>query len=167
MLHIEQLDGYIADEQFDSLRCDYIDVPWFDAGKRRQLLRSELGEELEINLKVGSFLRAGAVLAADRQRAIVVRRALARAVRVSFAADADDCLLLREVAVLAHSFGNQHTPIQFYGGDLVAPILTSDAVVAESINNLNLTAVELAFLDFRLFEHAPPGNRIASEGSTA
>lgn len=152
---VEEVLGQINEPRFEGLRRDYVDMPWFDARKPRQRVRSQSGTELELCLAGGTFISDGAVLWADKDSAVVARREPAQACRITFLPTADSELAIREATVLGHALGNQHIPIEFDGADLLAPILTSESVLGDTIAKLGLTTVEAHFGEERLFAQAP------------
>ncbi len=161
---VTELLGTIDERRFRELRRDYVDVAWFDARKSRQRVVSEGRIELELCLPAGAFISDGAVLWAGQDSVLVARREPARACRISFSASADPLTALREAAILGHALGNQHVPIEFDGEELLAPVLTSDAVMTETIERLGLATVEVHFGEERLFAHEPATKFAAANG---
>jgi urease accessory protein len=161
-LRVSELLGDIGESPFDSLRCDYVDIPWFDARKPTQRVCSQSGTEIELALAGGTFISDGSVLWTDQLTALVARRALEQCCRITFSLAAETQLVIREATILGHALGNQHIPVEFDGEDLLFPILTSESILSDSIAKLGLTTINVHFGLERLFAQAPPAKAIGA-----
>ncbi len=161
-LRVSELLGDIGESRFDSLRRDYVDIPWFDARKPTQRVCSQPGTEIELALAGGTFISDGAVLWTDQLTALVARRALEQCCRITFSLAAETQLVIREATILGHALGNQHIPVEFDGEDLLFPILTSESILSDSIAKLGLTTINVHFGQERLFAQAPPTEAIGA-----
>jgi len=110
--------------------CDQVFLDFDGRFRRRQVIRTEHGEDILLDLPAAARLRDGDGLRLD-DGAVVRVRALAEALtRIS----ADDPLLLLR---LAWHLGNRHLPVQILAGRL---LVREDHVIADMARGLGARA---------------------------
>ena len=129
--------GDADDARFDGRMRHHVDIGWGDAGKHRQVVTTDTGQQIRITLPRGSFLRDGAVIADDGTSIVVVRRPAEPAVTARFDdhADSDGA---RRMLLLGYLLGNQHAPIDVSGSSVAAPLFTSEKAAAELLAELGI-----------------------------
>jgi urease accessory protein len=119
MLHIDHILGSRLDAAFaDRIHrlehrgaVDVVDVPTADLARRRLMITSSGGEQLAITLPREQKLFDGAVLLIDTERAIVVRAATERWLRL-------EPRSISDAIELGYHAGNLHWRVRFDGESL-------------------------------------------------
>ncbi|BBY75412.1 hypothetical protein MPRF_23110 [Mycolicibacterium parafortuitum] len=129
--------GEISEPRFTGLARHHVDIGWGDATKHRQVVTADTGLVVHITLPRGTFLRDGAVIAADDTSVVVVRRPAEEAITVRFA-DNDGVAGARRMLLLGYLLGNQHAPIDVESGSVAAPLFTSAHAAKELLDELGV-----------------------------
>lgn len=132
-MHADAILGTAADLRFAGRTLHHVDIGWGDAGKHRQLITTDTGIEVRITLPRSTFLFDGAVIADDGTNAVVVRRPPEPAIRVRFADNTGQALLL-----LGHLLGNQHAPIDVDEDAVTVPLFTSADAARQMLADLGV-----------------------------
>jgi urease accessory protein len=125
--------GDVTDPAFAARTVDELPVTSRDAERRRLRGTTAAGVEVRVDLAEPRFLRHGAVLSDDGERAIVVQRVPEEAVVVRLDPAAAVAELVSAALLLGHALGNQHVPIEVHGTQLYVPITTSARLALESV----------------------------------
>ncbi|MCV7057891.1 urease accessory protein UreE [Mycolicibacterium gilvum] len=137
-MNAHSIIGDISESRFGGLARHHVDIGWGDATKHRQVVVADTGLVVQLTLPRGSFLRAGAVIAADDTAAVVVRRPAQDAISVRFA-DNDGVAGARRMLLLGYLLGNQHAPIDVDEHAVAAPLFTSAQAAEELLTELGVT----------------------------
>ncbi|GAA4989955.1 urease accessory protein UreE [Kineococcus glutinatus] len=129
--------GSTGDPAFSGLRVDPVTVPWGDAGKHRQRLRSREGREITLLLPRGSFLADGSVLGVDGGTVVAVERPPQDALVLQFA-DNTGPAAVRRALLLGYALGNRHAPLEVSAEEVRTPLLTSPEVAERAFHDLGL-----------------------------
>lgn len=147
MMKAENILGNISEPRFAGLARHHVDIGWGDATKHRQVVTTDTGLVVQLTLPRGTFLRAGAVIAADDAAVVVVRRPAEDAIAVRFE-DNDGAAGARRMLLLGYLLGNQHAPIDVDEHTVAAPLFTSAHAARELLAELgvvgDVTSVALA-----------------------
>jgi urease accessory protein len=154
-LLVTEVLGSVDEGRFAGRNVEEVTVDSCDAAKRRLRLVTEAGTDVAIDLPRGSFLDDGAVIADDGTRIVVVRRKPEPALVIRFAPGLTREQLAAAAARVGHAFGNQHTPLDVSGEELLVPITTSADVAVETVRTLGLDGVSVEVGERRLACHAP------------
>ena len=141
----QEILGDAGDAAFAGRLVDAVAVPASDASKRRLRLVSKGGVDVAVDLPRGSFLRDGAVLAADEQRIIVVSRTPEEVMRVTISPQLDHAARVSLALRIGHAFGSQHVPVEVVDEALIVPITTSRDVATRTLENIGVEGVEAQF----------------------
>lgn len=132
---IARIKGNIKDEEFRDLAIDYVDLHWYEAGKRIHRLTTRSGMDIGIRLESESVARGllqGDVLTVRDGTAIVVNILEEECIAVK----AND---VRTVAKVCYEVGNRHTAL-FYSEDYSELILPYDKPIMEMLGKLGVQA---------------------------
>jgi urease accessory protein len=141
VLLIDQLLGDLDEDRYGNRRIDRLSIGWSEASRRRLRARSDAGVDIALALPRGGYLGDGCVLVDDGETVIAVRRPAETALVVRFAHDAGASALVAAAAQVAHALGNQHVPLDVVGGEIRAPITTSEQIALDTIGDLRLPYV--------------------------
>ena len=130
--------GDITEPRFAGLARHHVNIGWGDATKHRQVVTADSGLVVRVTLPRGTFLRAGAVIAADDTAVVVVRRPAEDAISVRFE-DNSGVAGARRMLLLGYLLGNQHAPIDVDEYAVSAPLFTSAHAAEELLNGLGVT----------------------------
>lgn len=161
MLVVTDICGHRDDPQFAGRKVESVLIAWDEAAKRRLRRRGDGGTDVAIDLPRGRFLADGAVLHADAERIIAVRRAPAPALLVRFDLGASREALVADAFRLGFALGNQHAPAELDGSAVAIPIVTSEELTRAALGELGLRTAEIERTDAVLRARAPartPGN---------
>lgn len=128
---INKTKGSIEDKCFEGLPIDYVDVPWYDSGKRIQKLVTNNGVNIGIRLDSDNLTRGllqGDVLEVIDGKAIVVNITEEKCIAVK-------AHNLKTVAKVCYEIGNRHSPL-FYSEDYNELILPYDKPMLEMLRKL-------------------------------
>jgi urease accessory protein len=145
MLLVREILGDVDESRFAGRRVELVLINSADATKRRLRSSTNAGTDIAIDLPRGSYLRHGAVLAADDSRIVVIERKPEDAMVVRLSSVLAPGELLCEALRLGHAFGNQHVPLEVEGGEIHIPITTSREIAAHTVGSLNLNGAEVTF----------------------
>ena len=137
-MNAHSIIGDIAEPRFAGHARHHVDIGWGDAAKHRQVVVADTGLVVQVALPRGTFLRAGAVIAADDTAVVVVRRPAEDAISVRFA-DNDGAAGARRMLLLGYLLGNQHAPIDVDEHAVAAPLFTSARAAEELLAELGDT----------------------------
>jgi urease accessory protein len=149
MTHLESTHilGTATDTAFTNRSRCYVDVGWGDARKHRQLLTTDAGCPLQLQLPRGTFLFDRAVLHDDGDTVIVVHRPPEPAITADFA-DNPGNDGIRRLLLLGYTLGNQHAPLDVTSTRVATPLMTSPAAAETMLRSLHVvghvTTVALA-----------------------
>lgn len=132
-MYADTVLGPATDPRFTGRILHHVDIGWGDAGKHRQLVTTDTGIEVRITLPRSTFLFDGAVIADDGVNAVVIRRPPEPAIRVRFADNTGQALLL-----LGHVLGNQHAPIDVDENSVTVPLFTSADAARQMLADLGI-----------------------------
>lgn len=130
---ISNIKGNIRNKEFDYLSIDYVDIPWYDSGKRIQKLVTNKGINIRIRLDSDSVTRGllqGDILGITDGEAIVLNIIEEKCISVK----AND---LKTVAKVCYEIGNRHSPL-FYSEDYSELILPYDKPMFEMLKKLEV-----------------------------
>jgi len=129
--------GAVTDAPFAGRTVDPVDVPWGNARKHRQALRTVGGRDVVVRLPRGSFLADGVVLADDGATVVAVRRPAEDAIVLPFA-DNSGPDAVRRALLLGYLLGNQHAPLEVSATELRTPLLTGPGTARKLLEDLHL-----------------------------
>lgn len=132
---INKIKGNMEEDSFKNYPIDYVDIHWYDSGKRIQKLNTNKGIEIGIRLdsnEINRGLLQGDVLEVIEGEAIVVNILEEKCITMK----ADD---LRTVAKVCYEIGNRHSPL-FYSEDYSQLILPYDKPILEMLKKLEVEA---------------------------
>ena len=132
---IKDIKGTIKDTSFKDYTTDYVDIPWYDSGKRIQRLMTKNGVEIGIRLdsdKIARGLLQGDVLEVRNGNAIVVNILEYKCITVKV----ED---LKTVARVCYEIGNRHSPL-FYSEDYSELVLPFDKPILEMLKRIDVEA---------------------------
>jgi urease accessory protein len=129
--------GAVTDATFAGRVVDPVDVPWGDARKHRQTVRTAGGRDVVLRLPRGSFLAEGAVVADDGATVVAVRRPPEDAIVLAFA-DNTGPDAVRRALLLGYLLGNQHAPLEVSATELRTPLLTGPGTARQLLHDLHL-----------------------------
>lgn len=132
---INVIKGSIREKGFDGLSIDYVDIYWYDSGKRIQKLVTNKGINIGIRLDSDNLTRGllqGDVLEVIDGEAIVVNILEEKCITVM----AND---LKTVAKVCYEIGNRHSPL-FYSDDYSELVLPYDEPMLEMLKKLEVEA---------------------------
>jgi urease accessory protein len=155
MLLSTEIIGDAGDTRYAGRRIELLVVTAADATRPRLRLSTTAGTDVAIQLERGSFLRHGAVVHDDGERIVVIERALERTMLIEVDPALERHEIIRQVALLAHAFGNQHVPIEVEDHRILVPITTSEGVARATVERLSLSGVRLRFEDTQLGRFEP------------
>lgn len=155
MLHVRELHGLATEQRCAGRRVERLPVSSAEATKRRLRRATDAGTDVALDLVRGSYLAHDAVVHEDAARIVVVERIPEPALVIRFDLDVAPDRLLYGAALIGHSFGNQHTPLEVRDGVVVVPLTTSEAVARSTVEALGLDMVELSVADVRIGCSAP------------
>lgn len=130
---IKDIKGTIKEISFKDYPVDYVDIPWYDSGKRIQRLVTSNGVEIGIRLdseKIARGLLHGDVLEVRNGKAIVVNILEDKCITVK----AED---LKTVAKVCYEIGNRHSPL-FYSEDYSELVLPYDKPILEMLKKMEV-----------------------------
>ncbi|SDF64052.1 urease accessory protein [Blastococcus aurantiacus] len=136
-MEVTAILGFVTDDAFAGRAVDPVDVPWGDARKHRQALRTAGGRDVVVRLPRGSFLADGAVLVEDGATVVVVRRPAEDAIVLPFA-DNTGADAVRRALLLGYLLGNQHAPLEVSATELRTPLLTGPGTARKLLEDLHL-----------------------------
>lgn len=149
MWQVKAIIGHVDAPGFGDRTREQVRLDADTATRRRQLVVSEAGNEVAIDLPHGAYLRHGAVLGDDGRTILVVERKSQRVMAIRLTSS-DPSNLIAAAARIGHCFGNQHAPIEVAGGTIFVPVTTSPTVMAASLERLGLEEVAFDFRDIPL-----------------
>ncbi len=132
---IKDIKGKITDRDFKDCSIDYVDVNWYDSGKRIHRLVTNNGVEIGIRLdseKITRGLLQGDVLETRNDNAIVVNILEYKCISVKV----QD---LKTVAKVCYEIGNRHSPL-FYSEDYTELVLPYDKPILEMLKRMEVEA---------------------------
>jgi urease accessory protein len=129
--------GNATDAAFINRRRRYVAVGWGDAGKHRQILTTDDGCPLQVQLPRATFLSDGAVLHDDSHTVIVVHRPPEPAITAAFADNPGDDGT-RRLLLLGYTLGNQHAPLDVTTTGVATPLMTSPAAAERMLRALHV-----------------------------
>ncbi|MDR7871046.1 MAG: urease accessory protein UreE [Tissierellaceae bacterium] len=132
---ITKVKGSIKDKEFEGLSINYVDIPWYDSGKRIQKLITNKGNNIGIRLdsvNINRGLLQGDVLEVIDGEAIAINIIEDKCIAVK----AND---LQTVAKVCYEIGNRHSPL-FYSEDYSELILPYDKPIHEMLKKLEVDA---------------------------
>jgi urease accessory protein len=141
LVTVDRILGDRDDPAFRGRRVDQLRLDSADAAKRILRRTTDDGTDIAISLPRGSYLADGSVLADDGERIVVVARRPEPALLVSFSPGLDRAGLLAAAVRIGHAFGNQHVPVEVEDGEIRVPITTSEQVVLQTVERLQLPGV--------------------------
>ena len=143
MLLADAILGDEGEARFAGRRVEHLDVAWDEAPKRRLRRHTDAGTDVAVDVPRGSYLADGAVLHADDDRIVAVRRPSEPALVVAFHLTAPAERLAADALALGHAFGNQHVPVEWAGDRALVPLTTSEAVARATVEALGLTTARV------------------------
>ena len=132
---ISRIKGSIKDKAFDGYSIDYVDIPWYDSGKRIQKLVTNKGINIGIRLDKDNITRGllqDDVLEVMDGEAIVLNIIEEKCIAVR----TND---LKTVAKVCYEIGNRHAPL-FYSEDDSQLILPYDEPMLQMLKKLEVEA---------------------------
>lgn len=136
---VNSLKGNIKEERFKGLPIDYVNIHWYDSGKRIQKLVTNKGINIGINIgirldstNITRGLLQGDVLEVIKGEAIVLNIIEDKCIAVK----AND---FKTVAKVCYEIGNRHSPL-FYSEDYSELILPYDKPMLEMLKRLEVEA---------------------------
>ncbi|MDR7855234.1 urease accessory protein UreE [Tissierella sp.] len=132
---INRIKGSIKDKEFEGLPIDYVNIHWYDSGKRIQKLVTNKGISIGIRLDSDDITRGilqGDILEVIDGQAIVVNIIEDECIAVK----AND---LKTVAKVCYEIGNRHSPL-FYSEDYSELILPYDKPMLVMLKKLEVEA---------------------------
>ena len=136
-LESTQMLGTATDAEFANRSRSYVDVGWGDARKHRQILTTDDGHPLHVQLPRGTFLFDGAVLHDDADTVIVVHRPLEPAITADFA-DNTGADGTRRLLLLGYTLGNQHAPLDVTTTRVATPLMTTPAAAEKMLRAMHV-----------------------------
>ncbi|TJX12933.1 urease accessory protein UreE [Tissierella creatinini] len=130
---ITRVKGNIREQEFEDLPIDYIDIPWYDSGKRIQKLVTKKGISIGIRLddeNIARGLLQGDVLEVINGEAIVLNIIEEKCITIKL-------MDLKTVAKVCYEIGNRHSPL-FYSEDYSDLILPYDEPMLVMLNKLGV-----------------------------
>lgn len=142
MTHLEttRILGTVTDAAVINRSRSYVDVGWGDARKHRQLLTTDTGCPLQVQLPRGTFLFDGAVLHDDGDTVIVVHRPPEPAITAGFA-DNPGADGTRRLLLLGYTLGNQHAPLDVTAARVATPLMTSPAAAETMLRAMHVVGL--------------------------
>ncbi|SNT29686.1 hypothetical protein [Rhodococcoides kyotonense] len=130
--------GSRTDERYRGRVVDPVRIPWGDAKKHRQLVRTAADRELALQLPRGSFLAADTVLWDDGETIVAVERPAEDAIVVEFA-DNVGTDAVRRALLLGYLLGNQHAPLDVTVDRVATPLMTGPETAEATLRALHVT----------------------------
>lgn len=147
--------GTRDEERYADRRTERLTVRWSEAPRSRLRRETDAGTDIAIDVPRGTYLADGLVLADDGRRIVVVGRPPEPALRVRLDRGLPLDVFMRHVALVAHTFGNQHVPLEVEDGEIRVPITTSEHVARQTVDRLELPGTSLSVDEIPLGRHHP------------
>ncbi len=155
MLIVNRILGEIEEKDMSMEFVERVFVNSSDAVKHRLVARTDKGTDILIDIEPGNYLFDRALIVKTQSKLVYIERESEESVIIKLSRKIQYDEMMKQGALIAHAFGNQHVPIEVENNEIRVPVTTSQEVVRRTISRLNLVDAEISFNKIQLALNKP------------